>query len=230
MTIFSNQEFRGFRDRDSSRLFSDLEFRNCQFINCAVSMASAPETRTTLQGIRLVGCTQRACFLDAAIVEDSVVEGLRTHDLLQTWGTVFKHVVLRGRMGRIMFSQEISTGTAPLSTQRAFDDANATYYSTVDWALDITDAEVEELDIRGVPARLIRRDPESQVIVTRERAIRGRWREIDETQSYWPTAIRLFLDRGDPELVLVAPKRDRRYRQLRDALIELRAIGVAEPD
>jgi len=47
--------------------------------------------------------------------------------------------------------------------QRIFDEANAEYYSTVDWALDIGRGEFVELDLRSVPAHLVRRDPETEV-------------------------------------------------------------------
>jgi hypothetical protein len=100
----------------------------------------------------------------------------------------------------------------------------------VDWALDIANAEFEEAEIQAVPARLVRRDSATQVIVTREKAIQGLWRELDLSKTHWDTSIEFFLERGDPDVVLVAPKRNRKYRQLLDGLRALRDAGVAEPD
>lgn len=114
--------------------------------------------------------------------------------------------------------------------QRRFDEANAAYYATVDWALDIAEAEFIEAEIQGVPARLIRRDPESQVVVTHEKALEGKWRRIDLAGTYWATSIEFLLNRGDPDVVLVAPKRARDYRRLLDGLKKLRDAGVADPD
>lgn len=88
----------------------------------------------------------------------------------------------------------------------------------------------------GVPGRLIRRDPESQVLITRERALQvatpGWEKQLDPSNKLWPFMVNLFLGDGDPDTVFVAPlgaakaKRD----PLLKGLQELRRIGLAEPD
>ncbi|MGE3375228.1 MAG: hypothetical protein AB7O37_16920 [Vicinamibacteria bacterium] len=227
--VFEKQKFAPFYDQDSGRTFSDLEFRKCSFFSSAISITRKPELRSMVRGVKLIQCEQRGCALETAVVEDVLVDGFKTNGLFQTWGAVFKHVTLRGKIGRVMISPCVATAQATAQQQRAFDEANAAYYAGVDWALDISEAEVEELDIRGVPARLIRRDPDSQVVVTRERAMRGEWRRLDLSKTYWGTGIEFLLERGDPDVVLVAPKRNRKYRDLIDGLKVLRDAGVAEP-
>ncbi len=177
-------------------------------------------------------CEVVGFLIGPAVFEDVVVDGLRTPgDLLITWGAVFKHITLKGNIGRIMLNSVISPpGLAKPHEQRAFDEANAAYYATVDWALDIREARFEECDIRGIPARLIRRDPESQVVVTREKALQGKWREIDLSDTWWDVAIEFMLEDGEPDVVLVAPKRHPQYRVLLEGLKKLRDAGVAEPD
>jgi hypothetical protein len=81
-----------------------------------------------------------------------------------------------------------------------------------------------------VPTRLIRRDPETQVIVTREKAIIGKWKELNLSKTYWDTGIQFLLNRGDPDVVLVAPKKNPKFPDLLDGLKMLRDAGVAEPD
>ena len=98
---------------------------------------------------------------------------MKTNGDLQTWGAVFKHVMFRGKIDLLMISPAIKGGMAPPETQRAFDAANDQYYRGVDWALDISQADFVDCDIQRVPANLVRRDPETQVVVTRERAMRG---------------------------------------------------------
>lgn len=230
MRIFEKREFAGVHDRDSGRTFSDTEFRLCSFQNSGISITLDPRLRSTVRGMRFIGCEQRGCSLWTAVIEDVLVDGFRTNGLFQTWGAVFKHVTLRGKIGRLMISPAVAPGSATQRQQNAFDEANAAYYAGVDWALDVSEAEFEEVDIRRVPARLIRRDPKTQVVVTRERAMEGRWRELDLSKTDWAGWIDLFLRDGDPDLVLVAPKRDRKYRDLVDGLKALRDAGVAEPD
>ena len=229
MRVFQDREFRSFYDQESAASFRAVEFRRCRFVSCAISITRDPRLRSRVQNVSLVQCEQRGCALEAGIVEDSLVDGLKTHGLLQCWGAVFKHVTLRGRVGRIMTSSAIAAGTATAERQRAFDEANAAYYATVDWALDISEAEFEEGEIQSVPAGLVLRDPATQVVVTRENAMRGRWRDLDLAKTHWATSIEFFLERGDADVVLVAPKRHRNFRALLDGLRALRDAGVGEP-
>jgi hypothetical protein len=229
--IYEGREFRSFYDQDSKRIFADLEFRNCRFVSSRVSITRDPRRRSTVRNITLINCEQIGCALEAAIVEDVLVDGFDTGGFFPAWAAVFKHVVLKGKIGSIMLNPAVATGLATPQQQRAFDEANAAYYATVDWALDITEAEFEgEADIRRVPAHLICRDPETQVVVKREKALEGVWRTLDLSRTYWPTALEFFLERGDPDIVLVAPKRHRKFRQYLDGLKALRDAGVAEPD
>jgi hypothetical protein len=229
--VFERQRFEDFYDRNSGRVFADLEFRHCTFVSSSISITRNPRYRSLVRNVTLIQCEEIGCALDTAVVETVVVDGLKTSDLFQTWGAVFKHVTLKGKIGRIMISPAVAAGLATPAQQKAFDKANAEFYSTVDWALDISEAEFEEADIRGIPARLIRRDLETQVVITRGKALEGRWRQLDLSKTYWPTAIEFFLqDSEDPDLVLVAPKRDRDYLQLLKGLQLLREAGIAEPD
>lgn len=229
LKVFEKQELSRFHDRDSGRIFSGLEFRKCSFLSSAISSTRKPELRSTVRDVKLLHCEERGCAIDTAIIEDVLVEGLRTHGLLQTWGAVFKHVTLRGKIGRVMLSPAVAPGVATASQQRAFDEANAAYYAGVDWALDISEAEFEEGELQRVPAHLVRRDSATQVVVTRERAMQGAWRALDLSKTHWATSLEFMLARGDPDVVLVAPKRHRKYRDLLEGLRILRDAGVAEP-
>lgn len=228
--VFERETFTGFYDHNSGRTFADLEFRRCSFEGSAISITHDPRRRSTIRNVKVIQCEEVGCSLGPAVVEDVLVDGLKTSGLFQTWGAVFKHVVIRGRIGRVMLSPVVSAGLATPAQQRAFDEANAAYYATVDWALDIRDAAAEELDIRGIPPTLIRRDPATQVVVTRERALEGRWRQLDLSQTYWPGVLQNFLDDGEPWILLVAPKRHWKFRQLAEGLRLLREAGVTEPD
>lgn len=229
--VFEGESFSDFYDEDSAAVFEALEFRRCQFTSSRISMTRQPRLRSTVRRIRLINCEQRGCALEAATVEDVLVDGFKTNGILQAWAAVFKHVTLRGKIGSIMASDKVKSGLATPEEQRGFDEANAVYYSNVDWALDIREAEfADEPDFRGVPARLVRRDPETQVVVTRAKAMQGAWRTVDLSKTSWATAIEFLLEFGYPDVVLVAPKRHRKFREFLDGLKKLRDVGVAEPD
>jgi hypothetical protein len=115
--------------------------------------------------------------------------------------------------------------------QEAFDRQREAYYRDVDWALDISEAEAVELALEGIPARLVRRDPETHAVVTRQAALSGEWLELRRVQE---TALRLMiqdmLKRGYDDTVLVAERRARDFKQVLEGIEQLRAAGVAEPD
>jgi hypothetical protein len=236
MGLFEGREFHDFDDRDSRAVFSNLEFRRCHFESCTLSITQQPFLRSSVQNVRLIDCSQRGSSLNAAIVQDVLVDGFRTNNqLFQTWGAVFNRVVLRGRIDRLMISNDVLPSVLIDESQRsleieAFRAANAEFYRHVEWALDISQGEFKELDIRNVPTHLIRRDAETQVVVTRERASMGRWKELNLKETLWRTWIHYFLQSDESSTVLVAPKRHAKFRNLLEDLKVLREAGVVEPD
>jgi hypothetical protein len=233
MKRYENQTLERFYDRGSARVFQDLEFVRCNFYSSSISIASDPHLRSIVRHVRIQDCMVAASAIDNPIVEDVEVDGLLTGNsgnfLFQIFGAVFKHVVLKGKIGEIMFSEY----AVPSGTKRqheAFLAANAEYYRTVDWALDISEGEFSECDLRSVPAKLVRRDPETQVVVTRQSVLRGEWRDLDLSETYWPAAFQMFELGGRDDIVLVAPKRHRRFRQLLKGLHLLRKAGIALAD
>lgn len=244
--IFEGQEFHGFRDHNwglpwsvprPGRLFEDLEFRRCTFVGSSLSRTKKPKLRSTVRHVRFLDCREIGCTLDAAIIEAVLVDGLETDDLL-LWGAVFKHVTLRGRIGRFMISPLVTPSQPESVVQRAFDAANAAYYAQVDWALDLREAQfTDEVDLRGIPGRLVRRDPETQLLILREKAVEGRWRQLDLERTYWPTALTFFLEQSSLDsTVLVMPAHISSHeglwtrQTLLDGIRRLREAGVAEPE
>lgn len=67
------------------------------------------------------------------------------------------------------------------------------------------------------------------VLVIREKALMGTWRDLPLSNTYWPTALEFFLETGRDDIVFVAPKRDKNFRALLEGLDLLRREGIAEP-
>ena len=228
--VFQNQSFHSFHGHFWQREYSNMVFRNCEFVGCSLGFPREPKKRQRLTHCKFYDIEQRGSTLNGTIVEEVLVDGFKTNGLFQTWGAVFKHVTFRGKMGRIMLSPLLVVHPDKVKLQQAFIEANKTYYETVDWALDISEAEFAEADLRGVPGHLIRRDPETQVLIWREKAILETWRKLNLTRTYWPTALEFFLKSGAESIVLVAPKSDREFNELLEGLNMLREAGVAEQD
>jgi len=119
-------------------------------------------------------------------------------------------------------------GKLSQDNQKAFDEAFEGFYSGVDWALDLREAEFEEADLRGVPGNLILRDSYSQFLITREKAKEGKWKDIDLSGTHWRSAIEFFLEGRMQSELFVALKRHPRFRALLDGLWKLRDAEVIE--
>jgi len=228
MQRFHRRNLDGLADRNSGAVFGDLHFSQCVFDDCVLSATDDPSLRSTIRNVRLDDCSVRSVAIFAAAVEDTVISNLKTRGLLQTWGTVFSRVTLQGKIGRLMLSSRLG-GLISDETQRTFDQANQEYYRHVDWALDISQARFHELDIRGIPARLIRRDPRTQVVITRERAMQGIWRQ-HRFKSLAAAYIKGLLYEGHADVVVVVPRLWPLSWGFAHDLARLRELGVAEPD
>lgn len=79
---------------------------------------------------------------------------------------------------------------------------------------------------RDILARLIRRDPETQVVVTRESATRDDWRATCGDSPLW-VGIEGVLEVGLPKAILAAPRRLKRFATDKAAIDRLCAHGIA---
>jgi hypothetical protein len=237
MNKFVNQRFEYFSDMSSGKTFADHEFLNCQFVSCSFSSFDIMNfddldlvaLRSKAKNIRFTNCEVTG-MLGPGIVEDVTLENIKVTNYLQIDGAVFNRVKVKGRFNKLMVTQEVDLlGRFP-NVQSQFDEANREYYKNVDWALDISEGLFNDCDIRGVPTKLIIRDKETQVVVKREKALDGKWKSLDLSETYWGTSIEHFLERGDDDCVLVAPKKSRKFKELLEGLNRLRDAGVAEPD
>ncbi len=233
MTAHTGQEFRNLFDKDSAATFADRSFDRCEFTNCVLSQTKRFDRRSLVRNVRLSGSTATGCSVGPAILEEVVIDGLTVSDLLIVWGAFFRRVTLKGRVGSIKVNPYPDFDEADPELAGGFDKGRAAFYAGTDWALDISEALFREFDLGGVPARLIRRDPKTQVIVRRKRAESFPWRKkVAPWNTFWPTVVELALEENDPDFVLVAPKaaRKARLQRLVDGLENLRDIGLADPD
>jgi hypothetical protein len=153
--------------------------------------------------------------------------------LLIIWGATFHHVKLAGDIGKIKINSSAHFVDRTEATQGPFTRSREALYRSIDWALDITEARFKGFDVNGIPARLFRRDPESQAVVTRDRVTAEGGQRIAEAKSNpWMPWIRAALDEGSSDGVLVTPlgapkkKRDEFLQGLR----QLRELGIVEPE
>jgi hypothetical protein len=237
MKRIENQTVEDYNDW-GGKVFSDVEFINCSFVHCGFSSVEIANPknldlvglRSTARNMLFRNCDISGCSVDAGIVEDVTIDSLKLRNHMQTAGTVFKHVVVKGVVDKLMLTPYVDFSGRYPHVQRAFDEANREYYENVDWALDISEGEFKDCDIRAIPARLIRRDPLTQAVLTREKAIEGKWRDIDLSDTYWATSIDFLIKQGHKDTILVAPKKSRNFKKLLNGLYRLRDAGIVDLD
>jgi hypothetical protein len=230
---FKNKNFNSLFDRDTALLIESVELENCSFEHCGLSLTKRVKNRSVVRNARLKSCRVGGCDIGPAVIENVIVDGFETAELFIVWGALFKEVVIRGKCGKLKINHWIHHTERSEAIQGPFDVARRGFYESVDWALDIREARFKEFEVRGIPARLIRRDPESQLVVTRERASQYGWRErLSKSNQLWPFMIDLFLSDGDEDIILVAPLSapKKKREKLLQELGELRDAGVALPE
>jgi hypothetical protein len=229
MTVLTKQRLHRLKDYDTGATYEGFTFVRCEFDACSLSVAQMPRQRATVRNCRLEHCTvQRNCNVWTPIIEDCVVDGLKTPGILFLLGAVFKHVVLKGKVGGFVVAHpSVPNG----GSEEAFEVANRDYYATVDWALDLTQVEAQlDLELPSVPGHLIRRDPTTQILVTRERLLAADWRKIDLEGTPYDIALDRLAREGHHSRVLVAPSGHRSFSMHLKAQQRLRDAGVAEPN
>jgi hypothetical protein len=206
-------------------------FRDCVFDNCGLGMPPTVEARSYIGRCSLAGCKQRACMIAGAVLDDIRVDGLSRLGNVPLFlaGVAFRHVELRGAIG--LFKVTSAPQVVPTPADEAtWIAANERFYSTVDWALDISGAQFTfGPDLQYVPGHLIRRDAETQVLVRRRVVENVAWRDLPWGRSALGLALQWFLEKGPYDsAVLVAGRKTTSFRRDMTALEMLRKEGLAE--
>jgi hypothetical protein len=244
MLVFRDQTFSRFGDRRGwfdrgGRQYGNLEFHGCHFEYCDLWVSLELSKRTWVNNVVLTECSWNRCTLGTAVLEDVTVDSLRSD---YQWSNgegapLLNRVVLCGAINEISIGHRLGAFDARWSPVRQleFDRIRNDFYGRVDWALDISQAAFNEVRITGIPTRLIRRDPTSQVIMSRRRTSIERWMALIDDLQFVPQC-NLYTMLGDfarsdaDEELLVAGKLAKDFDMQLNAIDELRRVGLVEPD
>lgn len=230
MAIMDGATIRGSAEE---RTYSDIEVRNTSFEMCHLPGASTPGDWNRISNVALTDISQWNCSIDTAAIEDVSLHNLKRSGSapLFLWGCVLRHVKLSGRLSGIKINRSVAIGSAAsTAAQSAWDRAMVDYYRGVDWALDISEAKFAGgVTFEAIPGDLIRRNPETQVLVTRGRLSKTDWQAVDFDHTAIDLALSWFLQGSLFDSVVVAARHDPKWAK-RDVgvLDRLRANGIAE--
>jgi hypothetical protein len=221
------QRFHGL---DGRLDLAGARFDGCTFDNCSARGGFA-------RHVEVVNCTVLACWLHDLILEDCLLENLKTalpgggrRMPFFLDGVMTRRVVLRGTIGSIIWNPP----GAPLRRAEPADFRAAThFYAAVDdWALDVSESRFRSVpSFRfGPPGSLVRRDPETQPLISRHRA-QAVLADLAGDVDVWRVVLEDFVASPWPdEIVLVPGIGGARQSYQRDlaGLDRLRGMGAFE--
>lgn len=228
--IYHDVVFQNLIDRDSERVIQNLNLQRCSFTNCRLSSGLDPKKRTILRRLHLSHCRikQRFAMIGAPILDEITVEDLRCGDVLIFRGAAFRRTILKGHMPPMIFHERTVGSTAvPVGCAERFLAANDEFYTAVDWALDIRDAQFATVRLSSIPGQLIRRNPATQAMVSKSKLLERDWNKLP-LPSITRVSVKDCLQSRHEYQVIVAGERSKTFSAQLDGIELLRREGFVK--
>ena len=221
--LVEKQVFLDVKSVGSDRTFEDLELVRCEFTGSNLSQFDDLDLDLVVRNVTATRCTVERSSMSGVRFEDVLIDGMTASSAPWLHGCVFRHVTLRGRVGGLILRGPDFSLTA--ETREAFTDRIVRHYQDVDWALDISQAEFGSAEFLFVPGDMIRRDAETQYLLRRE-SFAGV--DLGQFPVWAQVPVERFESTPFDSMVAVAPKRSKNFAEIKAALDQLRAAGLAE--
>jgi hypothetical protein len=198
-------------------------FANTTIDNAYAPPPAHPAKRLTLRDISLVRVRHFACSPHGVVFDTCSVENLRGGGMAPSFlmGCVFRRTTLAGWIGGVMWRWQVDFND-PNASQK-IHAWNLKFYEGVDWALDITKADFSFHEgLIGVPARLVRRDPDKHFVMTRECANRLM---THKSGSVWDVSAQRLLESPMDDVVIVTGGQGARLEEEMTVARKLRKRG-----
>ncbi|MGK3207993.1 hypothetical protein [Amycolatopsis sp. MEPSY49] len=224
-TRLVDEYFEDVRATDPGQVIEDFELDRCTFVASTLAQRADLTPSLVVRRVNATRCTLDNCLAVGIRFEDVTVDNLVTKGgLLHLRGCVLSHVTIKGRAGAVIASPPVPRAGEDEVGPDA-DRALVEAYESVDWALDITQAEFVDASLDYIPGDLVRRDPETQFLLRRASLA-----ELPNRQV--PDGADLFFRRLEmspfDSMVAIAPRRSKQFQSLLSILRDLRDIGLAE--
>lgn len=215
------------------RTVGDVEVVGCTLNGCSIGYRHSKDfkRRTIVRNVTIKDCRiESNTLLGPAQFENLHIENVTGCEVF-VLGALYKHVQMKGRFDAVVIHGLPNLQTLGKDRPQYWALCDE-FYANCDWALDISKAEFANFDIRlrGVPAHLVVRDPETQIVVKREKLIEGAWRDMPMSGLVL-AHFKMWESGGGEDLVIVAPKRNKKnFENVMADIRRLREFGIAEPD
>lgn len=228
MKVFENHEFKMLFD-DGGRKLESLRLTGCTFDNCGISLSKRPDRMSVVRDVAISKCKVINSEIGPTVLEDVSVEDLAVNPILLVWSSFFRRVSLSGKIGKMNINIEPFGFCTDDDLLARFSAKRAQFYAETDWALDISRAKFLDFSCWGVPFDLVRRDPETQIVV-RRKDFPGIQMLDPQFGSAFPeayTRLEIFSDSEAEEVLLLVPLAapKKRRDEWAGGLAELRRLG-----
>jgi hypothetical protein len=203
----------------------EITLSRTAFQGCAAGLSPDKKKWVTFRNISLEHCKHSACMLFGATLENVDVSNLtgggRAPAFL--WGCRFANVTLRGAISGLQFRWQIDIRDK-LASEKFAEETNQ-YYRSVAVALDISAARFSTFEaLTGVPHHLIKRNPETQFVLLRERI--GAIKSATGRMSIWSVVAQRLDESPMPGVVVVLGCRGSKFETYLQEARDLRQKGI----
>ncbi|MFC9932299.1 hypothetical protein [Streptomyces sp. NPDC127190] len=215
------QSIQGVRIIGSGRAYSGVELVRDTVSTCVVAQFDDPGYGLVVRDTLVQGCTVDRCQVQGVYFEGVTVDGLNAKQIHRLYGCVFNRVVLKGNIGPIM----VMPPHRGLSDRELHIAGMVEKYRGVEWALDISEASFVDADFYCVPGDLVKYDPETQVLLRRDKFDGIHAGDLPTYAGIW---VSRFTETPFNSIVAIAPRRSKsfsKYMQDIEWLHEQNLVG-----
>lgn len=195
-------EITGLHSLRGPAAVGNCKIARTSFHNNSTPVPLKPEDRLTIQDVAIYQCQHWACFARGVVFRDVSVTDIRGGGRAPSFlfGCAYIHVSLRGWISGVMMRWQVDFDNQQLS--RRFLWANMTLYESIDWALNIEEANFSFFEsLLGIPAHLVRRNARSHFVMKREAAEALLAESAEPT--VWRVTAQQLIESGLPNTVIV---------------------------
>lgn len=163
-------EVTGFAVTSAPATIGGFRFEGTRIHNNRTPNLKSARHRVCIQDVQIRRCQHWANYANAVIFRNIDIEDVRGGGRAPLFlrACFFENVRIRGWFGGVCFQWQYSNDE---TLNRALLDDNLRRYQSVEIALDIAEGRWTTYDsLIGVPAKLVKRDPARQFILTRKSA------------------------------------------------------------
>ena len=209
-------EVTGFSVKKVPTTVGGFSLEGTRIHNNWIPTIKRPEDRVCIENVRIRRCQHWANYAEGVIFRDIHVEDIRGGGRAPLFlrACLFDNVRISGWFGGVCFQWQYAHEA---TLDRAFLADNRARYKTIKLALDIASAKWTTFgSLIGVPAKLIKRDPTRQFVLTSESAA-----TIVSRQGMggWRIVAKDLLESGLKDTVVV-PGQDARHSLLAQQLLD----------